>query len=666
MGQRILLNAVPIRLLSDDAVIYVSENDSADAIKCAKNKLTGDERHRSQVIYWSLVQSAGSTAHRITPADHRALFRSYLNAVLHDYLATLELPHRKSFLGGTEVWIPKTDRPTAPHTEAHKRFTLRILGTSDQHATPGWTLQVSYRGDSLLCEGHRVPKHLVKTFVTGQRIRRASTYDGPLPEPIKVVIDRDIARELQIPWVFRRDANKYLTFFNEVSAFYDRNLKGKKIDSAMQVLESGFGAVMESQMRQTTVDSNVLEFGRGRSHFNAYMGLKEYGPLAGPKVIDYKFFFIFHESNRDQANKLFQYFKRGFKGYPGLKNFVDVDMTLDKDKTIVFTDVSNPASQIVPALSNLNFDPDITYVAIYLTPIDRDEPDLDAHSDYYRVKQALLNQNIASQVIFRENIDKPNFNFSLPNISIALLAKLGGRPWRLSRPVEDELIFGIGAYRHNDQRLLGTTFTFTNDGTFLGFDAHRSDCVQDLGGFFERAIRRFVSTQESISRVVIHYFKKMSRAEENELRKALMRLDLQVPYIVVTISEESSREYVLFDDSYSGKMPRSGTCVMLKHGEYLLCNNTRYHERTSARIDDFPFPLRISISRTSAPSLDDSVTQKLIDQVYQFSRMYWRSVKQRAAPVTILYSQRIAELVASFPEQEIPDSDAAKNTLWFL
>ena len=464
----------------------------------------------------------------------------------------------------------------------------------------------------------------------------------------------------------RRDTNKYLTFFNEVTFFYETYLKGRQIGTAIQILESGFGQISESQVWKTTVDSNVLEFGNGKTHFNAYMGLKEYGPLSGPTVTNYRFFFIFHESSRDHANKLYQYFNRGFKGYPGLKSFVDIDLVLDKERTIVFKSLTSPSMEILDALSEMEFEKDTTYLAIYLTPISRDDPDEDAHADYFRVKEALLKLNIGSQVIFRENIDKPNFNFSLPNISIAILAKLGGRPWRLNRPIEDELVFGIGAYQHEGEKFLGTTFTFSNDGTFLGFDATNCNTVKQLGEFFEKAIRQFVSEQTSINQIVIHFFKRMSNVEERELRQALARLNLQVPYIVVTISAETAREYIIFDKSYSGKMPQSGTCVMLRHGEFLLCNNTRYHERTSAKIDDFPFPIKVSISRTSISTIDDVVTRKLIDQVYQFSRMYWRSVKQRAMPVTILYSEKIAQMAANFPHKTVPDTEIAKRTLWFL
>ena len=669
MSENLLINCVSFRLLKNDATIYTSENQIANFRKISKSKLTGDKNHRAETIYWSSEKADRTIHHSISSEEQRSLFRDFLNGELYLYLKDLGVPHKRSFLGGTEIWLEKDVSPL-PNTTAYKAYTLRVLSPSDQHATTGWTLQVIFKGEKITYTNGdaelKVPEDLIHTFVHDLEISSVKHYADKIPEEKDVLLDPKIAQVLGAAWPVRLDINKYLTFFNEVTFVYERYLKGKQIGTAIQVLESGFGRISESQVWKTTVDSNVLEFGNGRTHFNAYMGLKEYGPLSGPTVTNYRFFFIFHESSRDHANKLYQYFNRGFKGYPGLKSFVGIDLILDKERTIVFKSLASPSTEILRALSEMEFEKNTTYHAIYLTPISRDDPDEDAHADYFKVKESLLELNIGSQTLFRENIDKPNFNFSLPNISIALLAKLGGRPWRLNRVIEDELVFGIGAYRDANQQFLGTTFTFRNDGTFVGFDAANCNTVEQLGEFFETAIRQFVSEQESISRVVIHFFKRMSNPEERELIRALARLNLQVPYVVVTISAETAREYVIFDKTYSGRMPQSGTCVMLRHGEFLLCNNTRYQKRTSAKIDDFPFPIRVSISRTSISSIGDLVTQKLIDQVYQFSRMYWRSVKQRPMPVTILYSEKIAQMTANFPDKAVPDTEIAKKTLWFL
>jgi hypothetical protein len=56
--------------------------------------------------------------------------------------------------------------------------------------------------------------------------------------------------------------------------------------------------------------------------------------------------------------------------------------------------------------------------------------------------------------------------------------------------------------------------------------------------------------------------------------------------------------------------------------------------------------------------------RQLIGQVYQFSRMYWKSVSQQNLPVTIKYPEMIAEMYANLPDHEIPSFGF--DNLWFL
>jgi hypothetical protein len=111
-------------------------------------------------------------------------------------------------------------------------------------------------------------------------------------------------------------------------------------------------------------------------------------------------------------------------------------------------------------------------------------------------------------------------------------------------------------------------------------------------------------------------------------------------------------------------MPSSGIIVKLSPREYLLCNNSRYSQATGSRVEGFPFPIKLKFYSTDNSTLYDEIVQELIDQVYQFSRMYWKSVKQKSLPVTIEYSQMVAEMVSKFESRTLPPF--GKNNLWFL
>ena len=55
---------------------------------------------------------------------------------------------------------------------------------------------------------------------------------------------------------------------------------------------------------------------------------------------------------------------------------------------------------------------------------------------------------------------------------------------------------------------------------------------------------------------------------------------------------------------------------------------------------------------------------QLIDQVYQFSRTYWKSISQQNLPVTTKYPEMVAEIYPHFENENLPDF--GKSNLWFL
>ena len=136
-------------------------------------------------------------------------------------------------------------------------------------------------------DNKEIPEELIKTFIKDFQVIKSSKWleiNDSLPENIEVVVDKHIAKFLGIVWNYRREQNKYKTHFLQITDFYETHLKGKQIGNSIHVLESGLGQVFGSQVWRSSVVRNVLEFGGGRAHFNAYMGLKEYGPLSKPVV----------------------------------------------------------------------------------------------------------------------------------------------------------------------------------------------------------------------------------------------------------------------------------------------------------------------------------------------------------------------------------------------
>ena len=306
------------------------------------------------------------------------------------------------------------------------------------------------------------------------------------------------------------------------------------------------------------------------------------------------------------------------------------------------------------------------YVAFYISPIKKDEKDAERLNLYYKMKEMFLHQGVTSQVIYKESLFDSSFKYYLPNIAVALLAKINGIPWKLDTDTKDDLIVGVGAFHSitHKAKYIGSTFCFNNDGTFQDFNCFNSNETDKLAGEISKAILQYIEDNKTqAKRLVIHFYKKISKKDLEPIYKILHDYNWDIPVIVITINETLSNDYVAFDMSYSHLMPQSGSIIPIGRNQYLLFNNTRYN--SSATVSDYPFPIKLSFSASEEELLGDKLMIKeLIDQVYQFSRMYWKSVRQQNLPVTIKYPEMVAEIYPFFRNDSLPPF--GQRNLWFL
>jgi len=309
------------------------------------------------------------------------------------------------------------------------------------------------------------------------------------------------------------------------------------------------------------------------------------------------------------------------------------------------------------------------YVAIYISPIKKDESDDAKNLIYYQIKEILLNHHISSQVIFKESLHSDSFKkFYTLNIASAILAKAGGIPWRLERPAEEELVIGVGAFKSNTigVQYIGNAFVFSNNGEFREFDCIRASESWMLAPKIKLMLQEYVNKNKEIKRLVIHFYKTMRNKDIQPIRKVLFELGFEnLPIIIITINKTDSSDSLAFDTASDDLMPFSGTIINIASNEYLLFNNTRYRNTESISIEGWHFPLKLGFKSTHPKMLNDkTIIKELIDQVYQFSRMYWKSVKQQNLPVTVKYPALVAEMFPYFEGEHLPEF--GKTNLWFL
>ncbi len=608
-------------------------------------------------------------------AFKRALLKRHYNAQIHIFFKAkgdLVKPH---FIKDTEIWLPikKSDI----QYNFYEKFTIKVQLAS---ITEQPELLITYAGISKVFRKSitdlmpEVPPSCFNWVIFQTKLFK---YDE-LPEEAK----KDLNSVYPV-WNFElRDAllqetetpdrsNKYIKFKSSINKFFKEHLNTTEFKAIIPLNCESFITVPDLKINKVKDTSNQLLFANNEKNVVPYIGMSK-GPFKTSNYSKIQFFFIFHEDDFDIAMKLDNYFKEGLYSFKGLYNFAKVPYFTEPKFSIRFKNRANPLPEIENIIYDRNFQTETHYIAIYLSPHSKHVSDKTHRSVYYKIKELLLLKGVTSQAIESDKLrtaitKKTKYDYSLNNIAIAILAKLNGIPWQLNTKLKNELIVGVGAFKNMDTEVqyIGSAFSFANDGKFNCFECFQKNQTIELAGSIIRQIKEYVSVNSNISRLIIHFFKNMSNAELRPIEKGLEDLGLDIPVFILSINKTESHDIVAFDNDWKDLMPHSGTFINIGYNRFLLFNNTRYNNGSFNPNDGYPFPIKLSIRCSDQELAKDFKTIKeLIDQVYQFSRMYWKSVRQQNLPVTIKYPEMVAEIFPHFDGNEIPTF--GKDNLWFL
>ena len=495
------------------------------------------------------------------------------------------------------------------------------------------------------------------------------------PENVFPVLNYDLKKQYDIYEELKK-VNRYPIYLALLESFYNHYLNTPTFNKIIKLDSRGFYTVPEEKVYTVGKGNNILQFKNG-THINPGLGILMHKPLKAYTDGHLKLFFIYNKADADFVKgNMYKFMMEGWHGTINGKpknaepliSYINQPFSFDAAKQTAFVNNETIFEEVKKQLDKFSLEDNCTYVAIYISPIRKDDKTHPQHNAYYKIKEHLLDKGITSQVIYKEHLDKPDFYYFLPNIYVALLAKMGGIPWRLARSRQNELIIGVGAFKpfNSPHRFVGSAFCFGNDGKFEGFNCYRSSETKMLAGSIKDSVEKFIEQHQAVSRVIIHFYKEIS--DPKELQPILDMLDKighgNVPVIVVTINKTESRELLAFDVNSPGKMPVSGTFISIGFNKFLLFNNVRYKEDAYLTAKDYHFPVKLSIKSSKPAGLTMEIMGQLIDQVYQFSRMYWKSISQQNLPVTTIYPEMVAEIFPHFDRDDLPEF--AKKNLWFL
>ncbi len=321
----------------------------------------------------------------------------------------------------------------------------------------------------------------------------------------------------------------------------------------------------------------------------------------------------------------------------------------------------------------------------------------DDDNPYYKLKAKLLSLEIPVQYISTQKIKSYN-EYILNSICLQIYAKLGGTPWVLpsSRSVDREIIIGIGhtlirsnQYSGAEQsKVVGITTFLSSDGQYLlgdkvkdvPFANYFQELLNSLNQSFNRLEREQGWSEGDTVRLIFHIFKPIKNTEFDVISQFIKNnTKYKIKFAFVTISK--SHPHLMFDPAQLGVnnkgafIPNRATNVFLDSETCLVQMLGAKDLKTSKHGMSNPIQIKI---RTPQGNYDNNELNDLlyydlayiVQQVFSFTYLSWRSFLPAELPATMLYSNLISKLLSKMRNVSGWDADrlnySLKRKKWFL
>lgn len=428
-------------------------------------------------------------------------------------------------------------------------------------------------------------------------------------------------------------------------------------------------------------------------------GLNNYGPydsltfdIKSPNILC-----ICHKDNRGFFAKFLadlrdgmpasSYFKKGFQKKYDLKT-VSFDI-----KEVAYYDVS----EYMKIIRENETKPDAAIIEI---PAEWKSLE-DSANPYYGIKAKLLGLEIPVQYVTYDRVRNYN-EYILNSIALQLYAKLGGTPWVLpsSRSVDREIIIGIGHSWLRDKRYAGASSTrVVGITTFLSSDGQYllSDKAKDVlyDEYFEELLRSLKNSIQRLEseqgwnegdtiRLIFHIFKPIKNVEFDVIAKLVAEINkYKIQFAFITISK--AHPFRLFDPSQPGVqkygstkgefIPNRATNLFLDSATCVIQMLGARELKTDLHGMSTPIQIKIRMPQGNYENktLDGLLFSDLsyiVQQIFSFTYLSWRSFLPGEQPATMFYSTLISNLLSRLRKVQGWDPDSLnyklKRKKWFL
>ena len=299
---------------------------------------------------------------------------------------------------------------------------------------------------------------------------------------------------------------------------------------------------------------------------------------------------------------------------------------------------------------------------------DEDSDLPDSSNPYLHSKALLLMAGVASQEARLSTITRNStgLQYVLQNVALALYAKMGGVPWTIDHDiaVEDELVIGVGTAELSvsrtavRQRYVGITTVFRSDGSYLVGQLSREATYSEYPAVLRNTLRDTLIMIKKRNgwqrgdriRLIFHASRPPKRMDLARLMTEAVDAigkDQQIDVAFLTVSQD--HPFALFNESQPGKQTSKGLKGEFAPDRGLIIRTGRYSRLittsgiTLVKRARLPLPRPLQVHLRPGSTFDD--LDYLAEQVLKFTQLSWRSTQPTAIPVTIYYSELIAQLL---------------------
>jgi Piwi domain len=414
-----------------------------------------------------------------------------------------------------------------------------------------------------------------------------------------------------------------------------------------------------------------------RSDTRAYQGLRAYGAYSLDKITGTpRLLLAYPSAIHAEVEGFHRKLLDGSGNYPGFAKLFG----LPPDRTPTVDRVPLPMGLGDAALRRLRdalarwaseqreHEPDLALVIVPAT--DRWIVD----TPYYVIKEFFAQRGTPSQMVTEELLrDTGRLGWSLANIALASFAKLGGVPWVVeSRGQEGDVVVGVGradvlSAAGVRRRIFGYAVAFGASGAYLSTHSFKPadderDYTEHLTEAIEGALREPRQTSQPAERVVIHLSRRTGNREIRAAQEALKRTGMtNLPVAFLRIDDSSLFEFLEAQNpTYA---PPKGLTLRLTDRRALV------QVESGSTLGPARRPLLVELDPRSTVDPGEDFGS-LVLQVFRLGHANWRGFNARSKPVTLLYGERLAELVGYMTQRGEWDPSAMRAELasrpWFL